>query len=369
MRQSKRVQNREGVDPEFITRLNTDLDIFGLARNPDDPPLQQVSLTVRPRQSGPGGTAQLTLPAFKGEKGDPGPGLVWQGDRTGAELAALRDALGKDQKNWTYRNSDNNDMWVWIGNRFVISPDAFGSDGPQGPPPILTGGTVTIDGEVLDAPLGTSVTGSEEEGIYSVSLALPKLPKGEPGDQGEPGSIFSSPDITGGPEDGEILVFDEPSGKMQWKSGFLGPQMLNVPSSAFKTFEAGLNSTKHVITAATIPAMPYRYRLDFAGGVEVRSLPGQTVDVQLRLNDPDNGAMVGAAFGDMESGGWAHQRFDAFSDAVFTPDEPGGETAGVVEPGTEATIHIVAVRSAGISAAWSVSGNGRSSLRIKLERV
>lgn len=362
-------RSRAGLDEDFIGSLETRLDIYGIRQDPSQPPLEQTYLTVTAGQDGSAGRSRLALPAFKGEKGDPGPGFIFQGDRTAAELAALREALSADQKNWAYRCSDDNSLWVWSGTRFIISKDAFGAEGPQGPPPILTGGTVTVDGETLDAPLGTRVVGSEEEGIYSVGLDLPKLPKGDKGDTGEPGSIFTSPDITGGPEDGEILVFDEPSGKMQWKSGFLGPQMLNVPSSAFKTFNAGLNATKHIITAISIPEMPYRYRLDFAGGVEVRSLPGQTVDVQLRLNDPDNGAMVGAAFGDMESSGWAHQRFDAFSDAVFTPDEPGGETAGVVEPGTEATIHIVAVRSAGISAAWSVSGNGRSSLRIKLERV
>lgn len=112
-------------------------------------------------QDGTAGTARLALPAFKGDKGDPGDGFLWQGDRTSAELAALREALGTDQRNWAYRNSDNNDLWVWIGNRFVISPDAFGAEGPRGPAPILVGGTVTVDGETLDQPLGTRVVGSD----------------------------------------------------------------------------------------------------------------------------------------------------------------------------------------------------------------
>ncbi|HJC85175.1 MAG TPA: hypothetical protein H9751_06485 [Candidatus Corynebacterium faecigallinarum] len=41
-----------------------------------------------------GTAARLALPAFKGDKGDPGDGFLWQGDRTSAELEALRGALG-----------------------------------------------------------------------------------------------------------------------------------------------------------------------------------------------------------------------------------------------------------------------------------
>lgn len=359
-------QTRAGMDEEFIGRLETSLDIYGIRQDPSLPPLTQTYMTVRAGQDGSAGTSRLALPAFKGEKGDPGDGFLWQGDRTSAELASLRTALGTDQKNWAYRNSQTNDMWVWIGNRFVISPDAFGAEGPQGPAPILTGGTVTVDGELLDQPLGTRVTGSD--GIYAIGIDLPQLPKGEPGDQGPAGSIFTSPDITGGPEEGQILVFDQDSGKMQWKSGYLGPQVFNVPNSTFGDWSSGLTGTRHIITSITIPEQPFRYRLDFSGGVEVSSLIGQTIDVQVLANDPDNGALVGAAFGDMEASGWSHQRFAPFSADPLTPDTTGIR-AGVVEAGVELTLHIVAVRSAGIAAAWRVAGNGRSSLRVKLERM
>ena len=73
---------------------------------------------------------------------------------------------GSDQRTGAYRNSDNNALWVGIGNRFVFSPDAFGAEGPQGPAPILVGGTVTVDGETLDQPLGTRVVSSD--GVYSL---------------------------------------------------------------------------------------------------------------------------------------------------------------------------------------------------------
>ena len=54
-------------------------------------------MTVRGEQDGTAGTARLALPEFKGDKGDkgdPGDGFLWQGDRTSAELEALRGALG-----------------------------------------------------------------------------------------------------------------------------------------------------------------------------------------------------------------------------------------------------------------------------------
>ncbi|WP_414121486.1 hypothetical protein [Corynebacterium nuruki] len=358
--------SRTGLDEEFIGRLETSLDIYGIRQDPSLPPLQQTYMTVRAGQDGSAGSARLALPAFKGDKGDPGDGFLWQGDRTSAELAALREALGTDQRNWAYRNSDNNDLWVWIGSRFVISPDAFGAEGPEGPAPILVGGTVTVNGETLDQPLGTRVVGSD--GVYSLGVDLPELPKGEPGDQGEPGSIFSSPDITGGPTDGQILVFDNESGKMVWRDGYLGPKVYNVPASAFGDWSSGLTGTRHIITAITIPAQEYRYRLDFDGSVEVSTILGQTVDVQVRADDPDTGAMVGVAYGNMEATGWVNQRFHAYSPDPFTPDTTGIRV-GVVEPGVEQTLHVVAVKSAGLAAAWRVAGNGRSSLRVKLERM
>lgn len=358
---------RAGVDDEFIGRLNADLDIFGIAQDPSQPPMTETFLHVRRRQDGSGGRAVLGLPAFKGDKGDPGGGLIFQGDRTSAELAVLSDALTTDNVNWAYRNLDNNDMWVWSGARFIVAKDAFGADGEQGPPPVLVDGTVTIDGEPLEDPLGTHVTGSD--GVYQIGLDLPKMPEGAKGDTGPAGSIFNSPDITGGPDDdGMILVYDQESGKMVWRNGYTGPLLYNVPPSAFGDWSSGINSTRHVITAITIPEQPFRYRLDFDGGVEVSTVLGQTVDVQVRADDPDSGTMVGCAFGNMEATGWVHQRFAPFSADPATP-ETTGLRVGVVEPDTELVLHVVAVRSAGIGALWRVAGNNRSSLRVKLERM
>lgn len=358
--------NRNGLSEEFIGRLNADLDIFGIRQDPSLPPLEQTYLTVRAAQDGSSGSARLALPAFQGDKGDPGDGFIFQGDRTSAELASLRDALSKDQVNWAYRNSDSNDLWVWNGTRFIVSRDAFGAEGPTGPAPKLLGGTITIDGKILDEPLGTRITGSE--GVYSVGLDLPKMPKGDKGDDGPAGSIFTSPDITGGPDDGQILVFDKASGKMVWRSGYTAPLLYNVPSSAFADWSSGLNATRHIITAVTIPAQPFRYRLDFSGGIEVSTITGQTVDVQVLADNPDTGTLVGCAWGDMEATGWAHQRFGAFITDPATPDTTGLRV-GVVEPETEVTLHVVAVKSAGLGAAWRVAGNGRSSLRVMVQRV
>lgn len=150
--------------------------------------------------------------------------------------------------------------------------------------------------------------------------------------------------------------------------GHLGPKIYNVPSSAFGDWSFGLTGTRHIITAITIPAQPYRYRLDFDGSVEVSSILGQTVDVQVLANDPDSGPMVGVAYGNMEAAGWVNLRFHAYSPDPFIP-ETTGIRVGVVEPGAELTLHVLAVKSAGLSAVWRVAGNGRSSLRVKLERM
>lgn len=357
------VSPRTGLDETFLGSVESQLEIYGVAQDPSQPPMTETYLHVRRRQDGSQGTSRLALPAFKGDKGDPGDGFLFQGDRTSAELAALRDALSSNQVNYAYRNSDNNDLWVWSGARFIVSRDAFGAEGPEGPPPILVNGTVTVDGETLPEPLGTRVAGSD--GVYSVGVDLPALPKGDKGDPGPAGGIFTSPDITGGPEDGQVLVFDEGSGKMVWRSGYTAPLLYNVPPSAFGDWSSGINSSRHIITAITIPAQPFDYRFEFGGGVEVSSVIGQTIDVQVRADDPDNGPMVGCAFGNMESTGWTHNRFEAFAAEPLTPDS----SYGVVPAGTEKVLHVVAVRSAGIGALWRVAGNGRSSLRVMVQRV
>lgn len=358
---------RQGLSPDFIERLNTDLDIFGILQDPSQPPMTETFLHVRRKQDGSAGGAVLGLPAFVGPEGPAGPALVHQGDRSSADLAALREALGPAQKNYAYRNIDNNDMYVWNGQAFIVYADAFGAEGDDGPPPVMQGGSVTVGGELLDAPAQVRVTGAD--GLYSVGLDLPPLPQGEQGIQGPAGSVFNSVDIAGAPSaDGQILVFDDDADKMVWRDGYLGPKLWSVPSSAFGDWSSGINATRHNITTVTIPAQPYRYRLEFGGGVEVSSILGQTVDVQVLADDPDNGTMVGCAFGDMETTGWAHQRFGAFSADPLTPDSTGIR-AGIVEAGVAQTLHVVAVKSAGLGVAWRVAGNGRSSLRVYVERL
>lgn len=358
---------RQSISEEFIERINTDLDIFGIKADPSQPPMTETYLHVRRRQDGSAGGARLALPAFQGEKGDPGEPVVHQGDRTSAQLAALREALDHRHKNWAFRNADNNDMYVWNGTTFIVYENAFGAEGEQGPPPELWPGTVTIEGYgELDDTLGVRIRGSD--GSYTVGLDLPKLPQGEQGLQGPPGGIYTSPDIEGGPTDGQILVHDGDSGKMVWRDGYLGPQLYSVPPSAFSDWSAGISASRHHITTVTIPAQPFRYRLDFSGGVEISSILGQTIDVQILADDPDNGTLVGCAWGSMEATGWIHQRFDAFHDIPVTP-ETTGLRAGVVEAGTEVELHVVAVKSAGLGTGWRVASSGRSNLQVKLERM
>lgn len=358
---------RQSLDETFIERISADLDVYGIQADPSQPPLTQTYLHVRRRQDGSNGNARLALPAFIGPEGPPGEPVIHQGDRNSAQLAALREALDDRHKNWAFRNTDNNDMYVWNGSAYIVYENAFGAEGEQGPPPTLWPGTVTIEGYgELDDTLGVRIRG--DDGDYTIGLDLPELPKGAPGDRGPAGSIYTSDDITGGPTDGQILVHDEASGKMVWRDGYLGPQLYSVPPSAFEDWSAGISSTRHHITTVTIPEQPYRYRLDFSGGVEISSIIGQTIDVQILADDPDNGTIVGCAWGSMEATGWVHQRFDAFHDIPVTP-ETTGLRAGVVEAGTEVQLHVVAVKSAGLGTGWRVASSNRSNLQVKLERM
>lgn len=348
-----------------IERLAVDLEIYGIPQPAGSPPMTDTYLHVRRRQDGAALKAVMGLPAYAGAPGPQGPpGALHQGERTTAQLDALAVTLGPDHTNWAYRNTDTDDQYVWTGETFIIYHDVFSTPGPPGPPPTLSPGDLTINGEELtDLDYGVRVNGSA--GTYSIGLDLPELPKGDPGPTGASGPVFTSVDVdqTITKTDGDILVYDSASDKLQWSPGGYWIEEYVVPPSGFPTANKSSTDVRAVLVTIVIPAKTFRYRFDFTGGVDINSKSGHQIDLEVRKGDATTGELVGMGKG-QDGEGWREVAFRAHSAVAIDPSS----TSGVVEPGTEVTLYVSAVKKAGVLLGWGYR-NTDAQLRVRLLRV
>lgn len=350
-----------------IERINVDIDVFGIPQTPGMPPMTESFLHIRRRQDGSAERAVMGLPAYEGKPGERGPaGMVHQGTRTLPELEGLALTLGENELNFTYRRAGTDDLWVWTGSTFLTYPNSFGTKGDKGDPPVMQGGTVTVDGQALDSPAGVRVGGSIG-GPYTVGVDLPALPAGPKGDPGPSGRIYTSVDVNQAtpPADKQILVHDAASAKLVWRDAMLPVEEYVVGSEAFPTVNKNASDVQHVLVSVVIPARPYRYRADVSGGVDVRRVIGQQIDVAVVMGDAMGGEVIGHGRGDAPDliGGWWHVRVGSYSPITLNP----GMMDSTVPPNTEMTFHMVALRRSG-SGGWGVRSNF-AQLRIRLQRV
>lgn len=344
-----------------IERIAVDLEIYGIPQSPDMPQMTETFLHVRRRQNG-SGSGVLGLPVYKGDQGDTGPaGMIHKGDRTTAELDGLAMVLDETALNFTYRNTDDDSQWIWTGDAFTVYADAYGTTGDTGPAPALEGGTVTVDGEVQDAPAGVNVSGAVG-GPYTIDIALPALPEGEPGPQGDAGPIYTSVDVEGTPDDGDTLVHDETLGKLVWvpQSAPAPVEEYVIPPSIFPTVSKSAGDVRQILCSVTIPERPWAYRLDISGSVDTWSAAGHKVDVEVRLDDAVSGQLVGYGRGAAGQSSWSVVDLHSYSDDAIIP----GSAVGVIAADTAVTVYASAVRVSGSSEHWEVRAD-RANLRLR----
>ncbi|MGR6579254.1 hypothetical protein ACT89R_01615 [Rhodococcus qingshengii] len=345
-----------------IETINVDLEIIGIPQAAGMPPMTDTYLHVRRRQDGSAGKAVLGLPAYEGAEGPRGaPGAIHQGDRTTLQLQSLTTTLGALNTNWAYRNVDTNDQWIWVGDEFVVYADAFGAEGPPGPPPSLNPGIVKYDG-VREGRASMEITGPEG-GPYAVHLDLPKPPQGEQGPRGFAGPIYTSVDVSGAPTNGQVLRHNATTNKLEWWTPRSAVEEYVVPPSGFPTGDKASTVTRFQLCSVTIPAKSFAYRLDFSGGVDVNAKLGHLIDVEIRLGDAASGTLVGYGKG-QEGEGWREVAFRAHSNVAIEP----GSTEGVIPADTEIVLYVTAVKKAGILFGWGVRNN-LAQLRIRLTGV
>lgn len=350
--------------PDPVEKLAVELEIIGVPQADGAPPMTDTYMHVRRRQSGAAERAVMGLPAYKGERGDPGPpGAIHQGERTGDQLDALATALDQTHTGYAYRNTDTNDQYVWSGETWVIYNQVYATPGPVGPAPDMVPGELTVGGELYDGAFGVRVSG--EDGQYSVGVDLPEPPRGERGPTGPAGPIFTSDDVdqSSSRSDGDTLVFNSTSGLLEWQNTVLGVEEFAVPPSSFPN-ASNLSTSRREMFSLEIGARDYPYRLDFSGGVEVDVPFGNHIDVEIREGHPENGTLVGMARDDSNQG-WNRLTFFPFSDQSFEPGSSGGS---VIEPGTSVSLHVAAVRKQSSILSWGLRRDF-AQLRVRLLRL
>ena len=355
------------TNPDPIEKISAEIEIHGMPQADGQPPQTVSYLHVRRRQDGAAGRAKMGLPAYKGEPGPPGPpGAIHQGERTTAQLDALALALDKQNVNWAYRNTDTNDQYVWSGETWVIYHGVYATPGPVGPAPTMTPGELTIDGDTVSDPaFGVRVAGSG--GAYSVGIDLPPMPQGERGPVGPAGPIFTSVDVdqSSTRSDGDVLVYNGSTGKLEWGRTVYGIEEFAVPPSYFPSVSnLSGSTTRRELFSLEIPARDYPYRLDFSGGVDVDVPFGYHVDVEIRSGNVSTGKLVGLARDD-SSQGWHRLVFFPYSEDAFDPETP---TTDVIAPGTPQTLYVSAVRRQGGILTWGMRRD-YAQLRVRLMRV
>ena len=348
-----------------IEKIAAEIEVFGIPQADGAPPMTTSYLHVRRRQDGAAERAVLGLPAYKGEQGPPGPpGAVHQGERTSAELDALKTVLTKAHVNWAYRNTDTNDQYVWSGETWVIYHQVYATPGPVGPAPTMNPGTLTVAGVTQTGPYGVRVSGSG--GSYAIGLDLPQLPKGDKGDPGPAGKIITSTDVSTvkAPAEGDTLVYNAATQKMDWRAAQLGIEEYVVPPANFPTaINIPSTTTRRDLVTLEIPPKSYPYRLDFTGGVDCDSRIGHQIDLEIRRDNPTTGEIVGMGKG-QDGEGWREVAFRAHSNVAIDPSN----RAGVIEPGTKVVLYVTAIKRYGVLFGWSVRGDN-AQLRVRLMRV
>ncbi|WP_411815478.1 hypothetical protein [Gordonia sp. SND2] len=346
-----------------IERLSADVEIFAIPQRPGMPPMTDAVFHVRRRQDGAAAQARLGLPAYEGQPGPPGPpGAVHQGDRTTSQLEALRTALDGRNINWAYRNSQTNDQWVWTGDDFVIYHGVYGTPGPVGPPPQIDAGPLTVGGNQVDPAFGVRVGGSA--GVYTVGIDMPPPPPGEKGDPGPSGSIIDSVDVdeSSSPADGDGLVYVEGTGKLEWRPASTFVPEYVIPPSGFTSQSVNATTTRINLATLSLPAMPYPYRLDISGDIDVDCRASTQIDIEVRVGASDGPLVALGRTGAAD--GWRPVYIRSHSDVAITPETMSATTPANVD----LVLWIGAVKRAGSTYGWGVRAD-RAQLRVRLLRV
>jgi hypothetical protein len=253
------------------------------------------------------------------------------------------------------------------------------ASGPAGPPPeirniIVNQLTPGVDTMPTPAASATLITPGDSgtPSVYDLTL---NIWKGTDGDDGTPGSILGSSDITGTPADGQVIVYSSATSKGVWKNVATLPvvrPLFVVAGSSFTALTMSTSTTTGIMTSLTIPGQPFAYRPRVEGEFEVTGAVGTRIDGEIRMGSSatdaatiaTSGTRVGAGRG-VESAGAVLVPVRPRIGAAVTPGM--SSPPAVVAASTDQKFVFSAVRQYGTSA-WSTTQTD-AELRIWLEAV
>jgi len=238
-------------------------------------PLRHLSISVTP------GEGMIELPRGqrgpKGDKGDAAVPFLHMGDRTGAHIAALQ--LGASDAGKAYRNVDTNDMHYWSGSYWVVFQDAFGAQGPEGPPGGLSG--VSIETLHKDDEPVASLTGPA--GSQVLHIGIPAVP-GPKGDTGPAAAITAATDYNNStpPADGAVLTYSASTGR--WYPGSAPTiRHYSLPSAAFSNTGAQLTDSHRVLAELPLEPLSFPTALYITGHFIVNQFNTSQMAIEARV--------------------------------------------------------------------------------------
>ena len=275
-------------DPVYLGSFLANTHWYGVVGDGDTPAMQVATMEAV------GQDAVVCLDALKGEQGEPGKPadivkmqydlLVTKPSDLPTDLNATTD-VGKA---WWIDNL----VYVWTGDHYEAK--AMGSPGQPGETP-----HITVTTEVIPPDQNSTVeqSGTTLNPVLNFKIAAPRGPTG-------PASaiqLAEDYDNTLPPTDGQCVTWNDT--KEMWEpSDFPArqPQLFSVPEAAFTDF-TGLTQ-RHTICSFTIPAqdfswVPYVHGHIKAFGVEIGDSDPMTIGCEVRLGDPEAGALVARSHG------------------------------------------------------------------------
>lgn len=323
-------------DPVYLGSFLTNTHWYGVVGDGDTPAMQVATMEAVNQD------AVIALDALKGAKGDkgePADVILMQFDSTitsSAQLPTLTDANGFDRpltladKGFAFWIG--NLVYAWTGSHYIARP--MGSPGQPGETP-----HITFTAERVAPGTGTTI---EQSGTSLNPVLHMKIdsPAGPPG----PASaitLAADYDNTLPPANGQVPTWNDT--KEKWEpSDFAAkhPRLYSVPQSAFTNY-TGITQ-RHTILSWTLEPQDYDYVPYVTGhlkafGIESDADP-LTIGVEVRLNDPISGTLIGRGFGNSSNWTTISPHFSEAGDpsSAVSPDNGVAQ----VNAGQAATINV-----------------------------
>lgn len=306
-------------DPVYLGSFLTNTHWYGVVGDGDTPAMQVATMEAVNQD------AVIALDALKGEqgeKGDPADIVKMQYDSTitsAAQLPTASAANGFDRPltlaDAGYAFWIGNLVYCWTGTHYISRP--MGSAGVPGETPHVT---FTFERVAPDTGTTTEQSGTSLNPVVHVKVDPPAGPPGPAAAI----TLASDYDNTLPPTNGQVVTWNDENQKWE-PSDFAAkhPRLYSVPQQAFTNY-SGITQRQTILSwqieAQDYDWVPYVTGHLKAFGVETDSDP-LTIGVEVRLNDPISGTLIGRGFGN--SSNWT---------TIFPHYSESGDPSSAVSP-------------------------------------